>query len=141
MIPAVQQNFPPSNEKLVDHLGGLTQQGRFLLLALFNRTGAGPGVPYSVGNALVAAGATAATALELIDDINDITSGSGAGAILFPLQIGQQQLVKNRSGGGITIYASGGGLIDNANSFALADTKSAIFSCISQNNYISFLSG
>jgi hypothetical protein len=81
------------------------------MLALFNRTGGATGIPFTSGASLVASGATQAKALQLVNDYNEVLSGSG-GVSLFALQPAQSQVVFNGSGSTITVFPASGGQID-----------------------------
>ncbi len=113
-ITLFPQNFPPATTPLVDPKTGIpTQFGRFLLLALFNRTGAEQGIPYTVSDALTATGTTQATALTLADDWNWVTTAAvNSGVIIPQLQPGQSILVQNDGANTLSVYPPGGGTID-----------------------------
>ena len=127
-------NFPPQTNPVVDEGGNMTIPGTNFWKALWNRTGGGDGILNSASNAVTASGQT------LTDDITNITAGGGSTAILSAMKPGQQQLVRNVSGGNVTISPASG-TINGAGTFVLANTKSAIFSCVDVDVIVSFLSG
>lgn len=142
MIPAQQQNFLPSQEALLEGGPPLSKAGWYLLLSLWQRTGSGPGTP-TVGAGLTATGATAATALELGDDINEITTvPSGGGVKLAITQPGEAQWVFNNQGSfSLTVYAPTGSEIDSNPSYSLATNKAQIFTCIAAGEILSLQLG
>ena len=127
-------NFPPQTNPVIDKTGNMTIPGTNFWKALWNRTGGGTGIVNSTANIVTAAGQT------LTNDITNITAGGGSTAILAALEPGQQQLVRNVSGGNVTISPASG-TIDGGATFVLATTKSAIFSCVASGVIVSFLSG
>ena len=127
-------NFPPQTNPVIDKNGNMTIPGTNFWKALWNRTGGGTGIVNSAANTVTASGQT------LTDDITNITAGSGGTVTLVALQPGQQQLVRNVSGGNVTISPASGS-IDGGATFILATTKSAIFSCVDVDVIVSFLSG
>src|SRR5690349_11428143 len=105
MIPPFQQDFPGPQQPFVDQKGMLANSGQFFLRSLWNRTGAGGGVPNQVATGLAATGSTQADALQLSVDWNEVvTEGPGSGVILAPLQIGQLQEVYNLGASDLNVY-------------------------------------
>src|ERR1035437_4906287 len=133
MIPNVQQNFPPPETPITDTAGKFTQLGRFLMLALFKRTGNSTGLPMSVGELLLATGTAQADALGLADDINEFTVvAAGSGCELFAMQPGMLQIVFNGGANALSIYPASGYAIDAAAAnaaYSLAAGKTQIFIC------------
>jgi len=102
-----------------------------LIRSLFLRTGGASGIPFTVGANLAAAGVNQATALALVNDFNEITSGSG-GVSLDALQAGQFQWVYNGLGGNVNVYPARNGQINalTVNSaFVLGSGKTQMFWC------------
>lgn len=141
MIPNVVQNFPPPDTPIVDSGGKFTQTGRYLLLALFNRTGMGSGIPLTVGEGLTATGSSFSDSLALADDINEVTATSiGGGVQLFPMQPGMLQIVFNGSPiVNLNVYPAQNYVIDALgtsigfpNAYVLATLKTQIFICYGQ---------
>ena len=113
MISLNPAQFPQGQQSIVDKGGVLTQFGRFLLLAMFNRGGGPSGIPIQVITGLVATGSTQADALQLTTDWNEvITSAAGSGVQLSPLQPGQPQRVYNGGSNGLNVYPQIGVAID-----------------------------
>ena len=107
-----QTNFPPSNAPIVDDKGAMSTLGMAFFRALYNRTGESVGTPFSTATNLVAVGATQGTALPLIDNWNNITSGAGSGVILPAMTMGQSITVfNNLPAGNLNIYPPSGGNI------------------------------
>ncbi len=71
---AFATNFPAPKTPLVDKGGLATQDGRFLWLAFFNRTGGADGIIPIVKTGLIAQGSSQTTALALGGDWNQVTS-------------------------------------------------------------------
>jgi hypothetical protein len=131
MLENYQQNFLPPGTMLVNPDGSLTNAGRFLLQALWNRTGQGTGVPIEVDSAVVAAGTTQADATPLNLDWNEVlTVPANSGVVLLPMQDGQSQLVFNGGANGLKVYPSDALEIDalgvNA-PYVLAAGKTQVF--------------
>jgi hypothetical protein len=132
MIQAFPFQWRPSTAIVDPKTGILTQYGQYLLLALYNRTGDGSGIPLSVGNDLEATGATQQTALGLTNDYNEVLTGSGGGVALLALKPGQSQIVFNGSGGNIDVYPPAGSQIDSDgvnDPYLLGNDKTQIFTC------------
>lgn len=106
-----QAQFPPPNTPIIDPMGLVTTPWMAFLRAMFGRTGQGTGTPFSVGNNLVAAGTTQATALALTNDWNNITDGATFGIILPAMTLGQSIVVFNNSSGNINMYPPVGGVL------------------------------
>lgn len=133
-IQAFPIQWQANNPLVTPSTGVLTQFGQYLLLALYNRTGAGSGLPDSVGNNLRAVGLTQADALALINDYNEITSDEGGnnGVILLSLKPSQAQIVFNGSADPINVYPPVGGNIDGLGlnvAYPLNQNKTQIFTC------------
>ena len=125
--------FPPQGLAQVDGSGKLLTSLYYLLQAIYKRTGNNSGVTWTVGSGLTATGVSQTLALQLNDDYNEVTGGSGLGVMLHQLQPGQQQWVFNGNGGNINVYPIiGGGQIDallvNA-PYVLGNGKTQIFTC------------
>lgn len=103
-----QTVFPPQNTPVIDKTGTLTNPFMAFFRDLYNRTGAGTGTPYSVGNNLVATGSTQNDALELINDWNNVTTGGGKGVRLPAMTMGQTIVVFNFSGSNVNVYPPSG---------------------------------
>lgn len=133
MIPLfITQQLTPQTVA-INPDGTLANRFYFLIRALLLRTGNTGSVPFTVGHNLVAAGASQATALALVDDYNEVLSGGG-GVALAELQPGQTQVVFNGSGGGINVYPNDGGKIDALaidGAYGLANGKTQAFTCYS----------
>lgn len=135
MIPAPQQNFPPPQEPVVDDTKTLTQSWKFLLLALFNRTGKETGT-------LTTGVIDTTNASQLPFDINLLSQSLAASfCVLFPLQPGEKQEVINQSNNFIGVNAPSGYSVDGGASYNLASGKTQIFTCISQNTIVSLQLG
>lgn len=146
--------LPSPQTPLVDAKGCATKDGRYLWLALWNRTGAGngiipviSGIPPSVNNALlVAAGTTQADGLQLTDDWNYFGTVPAGAACVMPPQVPGNTPLQVFNGGlnPLLIFppvvAGGGFKIDalglNAG-FALAAGKLRIFECWSMTQLVS----
>ena len=134
MIPNVVQNFPPPETPVIDSTGKFTQVGRYLLLALFNRTGMGTGIPLTVGEGLTASGSTQVDGLAMGDDINEfIKVGAGSASVLFAMQPGMLQIVFNGDlVNALSVYPAIGYQIDALGAsaaYSLASGKTQIFIC------------
>lgn len=113
MIPPFVQNFPSPKSAVVDKDGIPTKDGTYLLLALWNRTGQGQGVPIQVGTGVTAAGTAQADATELAVDWNVIgPTPANSGVRLQALQPGQAQRVYNDGANNLNIYPASGSSID-----------------------------
>jgi hypothetical protein len=146
---ALPTNFPAPKTPLVDKTGAATQDGRFLLLSLFNRTGAGDGIiPQVSGQSssanpqlLVAAGATQATALLLNDDWNYFgTVGAGLACLLQVTKPGTDSQVFNGGANNLNVFPPAGFQIDALgvnNPYVLAPGKLRIFACWSTTLLVS----
>lgn len=101
MIPPFAQLLFGQRDPIVDDTGALTSTAWRVVLALWNRTGQGSGVPMQVDNPVSAAGGTQATATPLTLDWSEVTVvPAGAGVVMANLKIGQQQIVFNSGGAG-----------------------------------------
>jgi hypothetical protein len=145
---ALPTNFPAPQTPLVKKDFTATQDLRFLLLALFNRSGGADSVPLVTGmpasanqQLLVAAGTTQANALPLTDDWNYFgTVGAGLACLLLIMKPGTDQRVFNGGANPLLIFPPSGFQIDallvNA-AFTLAPGKLRIFECWSTSQLIS----
>lgn len=107
-----QQNFPPLT-KFVDSTGFLTKDGKYFLLNGLNRTGGQNGQP-SVTATQAAGGTTGASAPELSNDVNHVTSvPSGSGTKIPPMQVGANITVSNGGSNVMLVYPPAGFQIDN----------------------------
>ena len=144
---AFATNFPAPKTPLVDKGGLATQDGRFLWLAFFNRTGGADGIipivsgtPLSPNKQLlVAAGANA---LPLTDDWNYFgTVGAGLACLLQIKSPGQDVKVFNGGANPLAIFPPPGFQIDalavNA-AFSLAAGKMRTFECWSVTQLVSW---
>jgi hypothetical protein len=146
---ALPTNFPAPKTPLVKKEDfTATQDLRFLLLALFNRTGGADGVPVvtatpaSVNKVLlVAAGTTQANALPLTDDWNYFgTVGAGLACLLLITKPGTDQRVFNGGINNLAVFPQPAFQIDalSLNSaFILAPGKLRIFECWSTSQLVS----
>ena len=112
----------------------LTKDARYFLIALFNRTGAGTGLP-SVGNPLSAKGTTQADALILASDWNNVsTVASNSGVAIPVLAVGADCLVWNAGANALKVYPPVGSAIDSLGpntAYSLATGKMQWFRCLS----------
>lgn len=134
MIPTNPAQFPQGQQPITMNSGVLTQFGRFLMLAIFSRTGGPSGVPIEVNTDLAATGSTQADALALTKDWNEVlTVPAGAGVQVATLQPGQSQRVYNGGGAGpLKVYPPDNAAIDalGANvAYSLAAGKTQEFDC------------
>lgn len=129
--PLIQQNQP-----FIQNSGQLVADvwWRFFQ-AIFNRTGAGSGIPLSVNGAAdyVANG----TAQDLMDDINVVNHNPAGAAFdvstnlnMASLSPGQLQQVFNRSNSVMVIIPPQGMTIDGAANFSIAAGKCQIFTVL-----------
>lgn len=134
-IQAFNQDFPQPPTPIIDPAtGALTRDGRYLLLALWNRTGKGTGIVPVVSPALVATGASIADALQLTNDWNNLgTVAAGAGCQILPLKPGNDIQVYNGGANPLAIYPpSALDQIDALGAgapYSLAAGKLRIFEC------------
>ena len=137
------RNLPPPQSPFVNKQNlDLSYDGLNFLLDLLNSATSAL-TQQSVGLSLVASGATQATALQLTDQWNVVTSGSG-GVLLAVSQPGQIQIVFNKSGSGINVYPPPGYNIDAAAAnvaYSLANPKVQIFSFVSPTQIFSLQLG
>jgi hypothetical protein len=131
-INGFAQNFP-QGVALIDLTNGqLTSNGYYLLLALWNRTGGGNGLP-SVSSPLTASGTTQADALALGSDWNDVeTVGANSGVLIPQMQPGADIVVWNGSANPLNVYPFSGAKIDGLGvnvAFSLAASKMRLFQC------------
>ena len=138
------RNLPPPQSPFVDKSNlNLSYDGYQFLLDLLN-TATTSLSSKTVNGAVVAKGATQATATQLANDWNVITSGGGSGVLLAVSTTGQSQTIINQSGGNVTIYPPPGYQIDalGANvGYTLANTKTQIFNFISSSQIYSLQLG
>lgn len=113
--------------------GALTVDASRFLLALFNRTGMGNGIVPVVSDLLIAAGMTAADALQLTADWNLVaTVAAGSGVQILLLKPGNDIEVYNSGANNLKIYPPTGLQIDALGvdqPYVLAAGKLRIFQC------------
>src|SRR3974390_3138561 len=86
------QGFPPPLTQITDKNGAFTKDGRYLALALFNRTGQGDGVPNVLSGLPVVDGKV----FTIVGDWNHFTSVAMGGVAQLPtLAIGTDCIVFN----------------------------------------------
>lgn len=112
-ISTFQQNFPQG--PIIDpKTGQLTKDGRYFVLAHFNRTGGAAGVP-SINPSLTATGSTASDALLLTNDLNHVdTVPSGSGGIMPKMNVGADIIVSNGGANAMKVYPPSGARLDSA---------------------------
>lgn len=129
-LAAYSTQFPGPTDKMVTPEGGMTNSLRFLLNALFFRTG-GPGGLPEVMTGITAAGTTQADATLLQADWNSVdTVPANSGVRIPPLIPGQQVLVLNSTGTNLNVYPSTGVAIDALGSntaYSLVGAKEQLF--------------
>jgi hypothetical protein len=122
--------FPGPTDAMVTPQGSMTNSLRFLLNALFFRTGGPGGVP-EVATGVVAAGVAQADATILQADWNSVdTVPANSGVRIPPLIPGQEIVVLNTDGVAVKVYPSTGVAIDalGANAaFSLVNGKEQTF--------------
>lgn len=135
MIPPFAQLLPSQRDPVVDQSGAFTNAFWRVILALWNRSGQGTGVPMQVDNPVTAAGAAQATATPLTLDWTEVTTAAaGTGVVMADLKVGQQQIVFNSSGNALLVYPFANAaapihidaLADNAG-YTLADNQLQVF--------------
>lgn len=128
-ITAYQNALPPPQTPAVADDDTLTKDFRYLLLALWNRTGQGNGVPTIDPGVSVAGGAT----YNIIKDWTQFTTvGSGGIAQLPAMAVGTDCIIWNDDTGfALSVRPPAGVLIDLANNYSLAVGKMQWFRCIS----------
>lgn len=130
-IQGYQQNFPGPQTALVNQQGGVTNDGRFLWLALWNRTGQGTGLPsVAAGQAIVAG-----TPFNLNADITDFTAVPTGGVAQIPqLSVGAEFIVFNSDAvDAVAITPQPGVQIDGlavGAAYSLAAGKMQWFHCV-----------
>lgn len=134
MLDDYKQNFLPSGQTVVDGKGSPNEILRQLLLAFWNRSGKGTGVPVEVDANISAAGTTQATATQLAHDWSEVlATAAGAGVKLLNLKAGQSQFVFNGGANALKVYPATGWGIDalavNA-AYSLAAGKTQIFRAV-----------
>lgn len=103
------QNWLPANSSPIDASGRFTKDVQFLLLAFFNRTGAGAGAP-NVQSGLVV---TAGQDFGIVGDWNDFTTVPAAGAALLPsMAVGADCIVWNSGANALNVKPQPGAQID-----------------------------
>lgn len=145
-IGSFGQDFPQPQVGITEpKTGVLTRDGRYLLLTLYNRTGAGTGIVPNVSDPLIAAGASIADALQLTTDWNLFgTVAAGTGCQILPLKPGNDIQVYNGGANALNIYpptaldqidALGAGV-----AYSLPAGKLRIFECwaINPGLYLSY---
>lgn len=99
------QDFLSSNEPVVDKSGQFTRNVRYLLLALFNRTGQGSGAPIVQTELVVAAGGD----FNITADWNQFSTVAGAGACLLPpMAVGSDCIIFNDGVNSLNVKAQAG---------------------------------
>lgn len=115
-LTAVGQSFPAPSEAIVDPATGVPTPriGRYLLQALWNRTGGGNGIIPSIALGLAATGNSRADALALEDDWNEVTAVPAGSGVIFPaLPPGlPPPVVFNAGASPLNIYMAPGVAID-----------------------------
>jgi len=112
-IQAFIQNFKDTWPLINPKTGLLTVDGKYLLLALWNRTGKGSGIVPIVSPPLTATGNSQATALGLVADWNDVeTVLAGSGVVMPTLKPGNDIVVFNGSATALNVYPFSGAAID-----------------------------
>lgn len=111
-LAAYPTNFPSPKAVMLNGDGSMANSLRFLLNALFFRTGGGSGLP-EVATGIAGAGITQAAATLLQADWNSVdTVPSGSGVRIPPLMQGQQIIVINTDSNPLQIYPPTGVAID-----------------------------
>lgn len=100
-------NFPPQKALLFDRDAGLmTQDGRYLFLSLFQRTGNGAGFP-SVAINLTAQGVGQSTGFLMGSDWNEFeTVAAGSAAVIPIIETGGDIIVWNFGANTLNIFPS-----------------------------------
>ncbi len=124
--------------------GALTKVGRYLLLALWNRTGQGTGIVPKVSPAvgqLTAIGSSIGDALGLVTDWNLVgVVAAGTGVQIMPLKPGNDIEVFNNGSNPLNVYPPTGCQIDamSVNApYVLQVGKLRIFQCWTLSLYLS----
>lgn len=140
----VSAQFIPT-AALVDNNGiPTTSYGRGFLQSLFTRTGLGTGIQPIVSPPLAATGSGIATALQLIADWNQITSGTGGVAIAaaLNLQPGNDIWVFNSSGVNQNVYPPNAqtqiDTLGAGSPYVLANGKLRCFQCWTSTQFHSY---
>lgn len=134
MIGSFPATIPPPRTAFVALDNTLTKDARYLLIALFNRTGQGTGLP-SVSIGLSAKGTTQADAMILASDWNSIdTVPANSGVIIPVLAVGADCIVWNAGANALKVYPPVGSQIDalavNA-AYSLSTGKMQWLRCLS----------
>ncbi len=142
--------FPPPQTPLVDAQGRATKDGRYLWLALWNRTGTGNGIfplisgisPSTSSAFLVASGTTQADGLQLTDDWNFFGTVEAGVACVLPPQVPGNiaTQVLNKGANPLLIFPPPGFEIDALgvnNAFTLNAGFLRIFECWSTTQLVS----
>lgn len=144
VVPPAQQGFLRDVSDFLADGKEISQAAWNLLLALWNRTGMGPGVN-SCNSDVSAAGTTTGTATELntvVSQVTSATGGSATGVRLLISQPGDQQWVFNTSGATISVYPTTGATMDgSALPYSLATDKAQIFTVVAEDDIRSFQIG
>lgn len=100
-------NFPPQRAPIIDQATGqFTMDGRYLLLALFNRSGEGDGFP-TIALGLMAQGIDQSSAILMGSDWNEFdTVAAGTGAVIPIMGAGGDIIVWNFGASPLSIYPS-----------------------------------
>lgn len=121
--------------------GSLTKVGRYLLLALWNRTGQGTGIVPKVSDPLTATGAAIGDALGLTTDWNFVaTVPVGTGVQIMALKPGNDIEVYNAGANNLNVYPPVAFSIDALavnQAYVLTPGKLRIFQCWTLSQFIS----
>jgi hypothetical protein len=105
-INGFPQSFPTRDVLFIDGAGKITNTWLYLLLAYFNRTGAGTGTP-SVAGGVVASGAGQVDAFGLTKDWNSVDTVPGGSGVRLPIvNVGTDCVVFNGDGNSLKVYPS-----------------------------------
>jgi len=131
MLTLYPYPLPPAQTPIVDpNTGALTaKDGRFLILALLNRTGGSSGAP-SVGVGLTV---IAGTPFNIVNDWNEFDTVPSGGIALIPtLNVGAEIIVYNGGANGLSVEPQPNMQIDALGlgiGYSLANLKMQIFRC------------
>jgi len=89
---------------------------------------------------LVAAGTTAATALQLKFVYNQVATTAASSGVKLPItETGELIVVANDGANSLTVYPQTGSTIDGVSSVSIATTKRAFFIAVSLTAWVSIL--
>ncbi|HLH92069.1 MAG TPA: hypothetical protein VKX28_26855 [Xanthobacteraceae bacterium] len=127
-LQAFQQNFPAPQTSIIGPNGTFTTDGRYLLLALWNRTGGASGAP-SVGVGLVV---QAGTSFPIVNDWSEFDTVPNGGSVIIPgLKVGASAVIFNGGANALSVLPQPGSRIDAlavGAGYPLAAGKTQIFS-------------